>query len=214
MPVGGSYTDNFIRSSANPRGLHGQGAVSCLNVHGIRLYRAHMALRSLLIICLSVAASVVVAQQDTAAAPWLDREFRYWQGDPMTHGPNGECIAGYTDEERFASFFRDGRYQEIVFEDRGFAIVRMWWPGDCDPLQGDTVAVITGTWTWASDTLRVTVERTAQYPLEDVLEQYLKRDMDKPFSMPMPPSRICNTERERRFWFEGDRLEEDVRTWK
>lgn len=57
------------------------------------------------------------------------------------------------------------------------------------------------------------MERTAQYPLEDVLEHYLKRDMDKPFSMPMPPARVCNTERERRFWFEGDRLAEAMRTW-
>ena len=49
------------------------------------------------------------AQDDTlTTAPWLDHEFRYWQGDPMMHGPNGECIAGYTDEERVLRFFRDG----------------------------------------------------------------------------------------------------------
>lgn len=131
----------------------------------------------------------------------------------MMHGLNGECIAGYTDEERRASFFRDGSYQEVIFEDRGFTTLRIWQPGDCAPLQGDTVAVLTGTWVWLNDTLRVTVERTAQYPLEDVLEQYMKRDVTKPFAMPMPPTRVCTTERARRFWFEGDRLAEAVRTW-
>ncbi len=154
------------------------------------------------------------AQEDTLrTAPWLDREFRYWQGDPMMHGPNGECIAGYTDEERHLNFFRDHRYQEIIFEDRGFAMLHIWQPGDCGPLQGDTVAVLTGTWTWANDTLRVTVDRTAQYPLEAVLEQYMRRDVAKPFVMPMPPTRVCSTERERRFWFVGERLEEALRTW-
>ena len=131
----------------------------------------------------------------------------------MMHGPNGECIAGYTDEERRASFFRDGSYQEVIFEDRGFANLRIWQPGDCAPLQGDTVAVLTGTWVWLNDTLRVTVERTAHYPLEVVLEVYKKRDVTKPFAMTMPPTRVCNTERERRFWFEDGRLAEAVRTW-
>jgi hypothetical protein len=168
----------------------------------------------LFLLALVSAALAGNAQDDKlATAPWLDREFRYWQGDPMMHGPDGECIAGYTDEERRVSFFRDGRYQEIIFEDRGFTTLRIWYPGDCDPLQGDTVALLTGTWSWANDTLLVTVELTAQYPLEDLLEQYLKRDMDKPFSMPMSPTRVCNTERERRFWFEGDRLAEAMRTW-
>lgn len=154
------------------------------------------------------------AQDDTlATAPWLDREFRYWQGDPMMHGPNGECIAGYTDEERRVSFFRDGRYQEVIFEDRGFTTSRIWEPGDCDPLQGDTVALVTGTWSRANDTLLVTVETTAQYPLEALLEVYMKRDLSKPFEMRMLPVRVCNTERERRFWFEGERLAEAVRTW-
>ena len=57
------------------------------------------------------------------------------------------------------------------------------------------------------------MERTAQYPLEDVLVQYMQRGMDKPFAMPMPPTRVCNTERERLFWFEGERLSEHVRRW-
>ncbi len=163
---------------------------------------------------LAIVPAVLRAQEyRIAAAPWLDREFRYWQGDPMMHGPNGECIAGYTDEERRASFFRDGRYQEVIFEDHGFTTLRIWQPGDCDPLQGDTVAVITGTWTWANDTLSVTVERTAQYPLEVVLDAYTKRDVSKPFTMPMLPTRVCNSERERYFWFEDGRLAELVRNW-
>lgn len=161
-----------------------------------------------------VAWSAVRAQPSgTDSSAWLGREFRYWQGDPMMHGPNGECIAGYTDEERRVSFFRDGSYQEIVFEDRGFIQVRILEPGDCALLEGDTAAVLTGTWSWVNDTLRVAVERTAQYALEDVLEQYLKRDMDRPFTMPTPPTRVCNTERERRFWWEEGRLSEAVRRW-
>ncbi len=172
-----------------------------------------MVFRFSLAVLFCAVGSIVLAQPDTISQRWLDREFRYWRGDPMMHGPNGECIAGYTDEERRASFYRDGRYQEIIFEDRGYTTLHLWYPGDCDPLQGDTVALLTGTWSWTNDTLLVTVERTAQYPLEDVQEHYLKRDMDKPFSMPMPPARVCNTERERRFWFEGDRLAEAMRTW-
>ncbi|MCC7501086.1 MAG: hypothetical protein IT229_01060 [Flavobacteriales bacterium] len=173
-----------------------------------------MALRGTFLTALCAMAIVCAAQEDTLrTAPWLDREFRYWQGDPMMHGPNGECIAGYTDEERRMSFFRDHRYQEVIFEDRGLTTLRIWQPGDCEPLQGDTVAVLTGIWSWVSDTLRVTVELTAQYPLEDVLEQYMKRNMDEPFVMSMPPTRVCTTERERRFWFDVGRLAEVVRTW-
>ena len=110
-------------------------------------------------------------------------------------------------------FFRDHRYQEIIFEDRGSGVLRIWYPGDCEPLQGDTAAVLTGTWSWTNDTLRVTVERTAQYPLEDVLEQSLKREQDLPFEMPMPPTRVCNTQRDRLFWFEEEHLSEAVRRW-
>lgn len=154
------------------------------------------------------------AQADTLpAAPWLDREFRYWQGDPPMHDPNGTEIPGYTDEERRMSFFRDHRYQEIIFEDRGSATAHNWQPGDCEALQGDTVAVLTGIWSWANDTLRINVERTAQYPREAVQGQYLKREMSKPFEMPVPPTRVCNTEPDRKFWFEGDRLVEAARSW-
>jgi hypothetical protein len=186
-----------------------------MNVHPLRVYRSLMRCRPLLAMIglLGPIAPLHAQSPDTLAAPWLDREFRYWQGDPMMHGPNGECIAGYTDEERRASFFRDGRYQEVIFEDRGYTTLRIWQPGDCAPLQGDTVAVLTGTWSWASDTLRVTVERTAHYPLDVVLDAYMKRDVVGPFRVPVPPTRVCNTERERRFWFEGDRLAEAVRTW-
>lgn len=171
--------------------------------------------RSFIIVALFCATEQYTSAQSVAldSARWLGREFRYWVGDPMMHGPNGECIAGYTDEERRASFFADGRYQEIIFEDRGFTTLRIWQPGDCDPLRGDTVALINGTWTWSNDTLTVTVQRTAQYPREDLLQVYLRRDVSKPVEMPMRPTRVCNTERERRFWFEGDRLAEVVRTW-
>lgn len=174
----------------------------------------HMSLRSIMFLLLPANSFVGAAQTNSLnSAPWLEREFRYWQGVPMMHGPNGECIAGYTDEERRMSFFSDGHYQEVIFEDRGTVQVRIWEPGDCEPLEGDTAAVLTGPWSWANDTLRVAVERTAQFPREAVLEQYLKRDMDKPFEMQMRPTRVCNTDRERRFWFAGDRLEEAVRTW-
>ncbi|MBL8000323.1 MAG: hypothetical protein JNL05_00055 [Flavobacteriales bacterium] len=172
-----------------------------------------MRLRVALLLVLLIAAATMCAQADTLPAPWLDREFRYWQGDPMMHGPNGECIAGYTDEERRVSFFRDGRYQEVVFEDRGFIQVRILEPGDCASLQGDTVAVLTGSWTWSSDTLHVTVERTAQYPLEVVLDAYMRRDVSRPFAVLVPPTRVCGTEADRRFWFEDGRLAEAVRTW-
>ena len=102
--------------------------------------------RALFLAALCSSSLVAEGQVDTfQAAPWLNREFRYWRGDPMLHGPNGECIAGYTDEQRRASFFRDGRYQEIIFEDRGFVHVRILEPGDCAPLQGDMVAVVSGT---------------------------------------------------------------------
>ncbi len=183
------------------------------NATSFAVYMSCMRLRGHLLLVLIIAAVRVCAQADTLSAPWLDREFRYWQGDPMMHGPNGECIAGYTDEERRVSFFRDGRYQEVVFEDRGFIQVRILEPGDCAPLEGDTAAVLTGTWTWVNDTLRVTVERTAQYPLEVVLEAYMKRDVSRPFTVPVLPTRVCRTERDRTFWFEGGRLAEAVRWW-
>jgi hypothetical protein len=48
----------------------------------------------LFLIVAACSASPALAQADTVPMPWLDREFRYWQGDPMMHGPNGECIAG------------------------------------------------------------------------------------------------------------------------
>lgn len=184
-----------------------------VNAVTFAVYMHSMWLRCALFLQLFNAAVCVHAQADTIPHPWLDREFRYWQGDPMMHGPNGECIAGYTDEERRASFFRDGRYQEVVFEDRGFIHVHILAPGDCDPLQGDTVAVLTGTWAWSNDTLHVTVERTAQYPLEVVLAAYMKRDVTEPFTVPLTPTRVCRTERDRKFWFEGGRLAEAVRTW-
>ncbi|MGV3638567.1 MAG: hypothetical protein ACO1NQ_13085 [Flavobacteriales bacterium] len=184
-----------------------------VNAVTFAVYMHSMWLRCPLFLLLLNAVACVHAQTETLPHPWLDREFRYWQGDPMMHGPSGECIAGYTDEERRASFFRDGSYQEVVFEDRGLLQVCILEPGDCAPLEGDTVAVITGTWTWMNDTLRVTVDRTAQYPLDVVLAVYTQRDVSKPFTMPVPPTRVCGTERDRRFWFEGGRLTEDLRTW-
>ncbi len=171
--------------------------------------------RSFMIVALFCATEQYASAQPVAldSTRWLGREFRYWVGEPMMHGPNGECIAGYTDEERRASFFRDGRYQEIIFEDRGYTTLHLWHPGDCDPLQGDTVALLNGTWSWVNDTMRVTVERTAQYPKELVDERYWQRRWTEPLDMTKPPARVCNTERERRFWFEDDRLAEAVRTW-
>jgi hypothetical protein len=183
------------------------------NATSFAVYMSCMRLRGHLLLVLLIAAVRVCAQADALSAPWLDREFRYWQGDPMMHGPNGECIAGYTDEERRVSFFRDGRYQEVVFEDRGFIQVRILEPGDCARLEGDTAAVLTGTWTWVNDTLQVMVERTAQYPLEVVLEAYMKRDVSRPFTVPVLSTRVCRTERDRKFWFEGGRLAEAVRWW-
>lgn len=157
---------------------------------------------------------VLLAQGDSlVASPWLDREFRYWRGDPPMHDPSGAEISGYTDEERRMTFFRDHRYQEIVLENHGEVGSPIWSPGGCGALQGDTAAVLTGTWSWMNDTLHVTVEHTAEYPLDDVLAQYHKRSMDKPFDMPRSPARVCTTQRNRLFWFEGKRLSEDARTW-
>ncbi|HRH38710.1 MAG TPA: hypothetical protein PK760_10215 [Flavobacteriales bacterium] len=171
--------------------------------------------RSLILValfcCITLHASAQSLALDTTR--WSGREFRYWVGDPMMHGPNGECIAGYTDEERRVSFFADGRYQEIIFEDRGFATLRIWQPGDCEPLKGDTVALLNGTWSWAHDTMHVNVERTAQYPQAVVDEQYWQRRWTEPLAMTTPPSRICNTRRERSFFFEGERLCEAERCW-
>jgi hypothetical protein len=148
-------------------------------------------------ICCARAGST--AQSDTlATGPWVDREFRYWRGRPMMHGPNDECIAGYTDEERTLFFFSDHRYQEFVFEDRG-TIEIIWEPGTCPPLEGDTVDVA--------------VERTAQYALDPVLEKYIYRRQGAPVELPISPSRVCLTQQERTFWFEGERLAEAVRVW-
>ncbi len=171
--------------------------------------------RSLISLVPFTCAALCISAQPTAldSTRWLGREFRYWVGDPMMHGPNGECIAGYTDEERLMVFFPDHRYQEIIFEDRGSGTLHIWRPGDCDPLQGDTVAVLTGTWSWANDTMRVTVERTAQYPQERVDELYWQRRWTEPLEMAKPPVRICNTRRERSFAFEGERLCEAERCW-
>lgn len=177
--------------------------------------------RIILLFVFCALACVGRAQSDTrGAARLLGREFHYWQGHPPMHvqEPTNEGyidteVIGYTDEERRMSFFRDHRYQEIIFEDKSGITLRLWQPGDCDPLQGDTVAVLTGTWLWEKDTLHVTVERTAQYPLEALLAVYMKRDVSRPLTLSMPPTRVCNTERERRFWFEGRRLAEAVRTW-
>lgn len=193
-----------------------------MNRSSVIVYHMPMSLRTFpVVIGLTLITQLSSAQQDTLTpAPWLHREFHYWSGvppmhvhEPTDHGDMDTEVMGYTDEERRMSFFRDHRYQEVIFEDQGFTALRIWQPGDCEPLRGDTVAVLTGTWSWANDTLHVTVERTAQYPLEDVLEQYMKRDMDKPFAMPMPPASVCNTERDRLFWFEGEHLSEAVRRW-
>lgn len=193
-----------------------------MNRSSVIVYHVPMSLRTFpVVIGLTLITQLSSAQQDTLTpAPWIGREFRYWSGvppmhvhEPTDHGDIDTEVMGYTDEERRMSFFRDHRYQEIIFENRDFATLRIWQPGDCEPLRGDTVAVLTGAWTFAKDTLRVTVESTAQYPLEDVLEQYMKRDMDKPFAMPMPPASVCNTERDRLFWFEGEHLSENVRRW-
>jgi len=41
----------------------------------------------------------------------------------------------------------------------------------------------------------------------------MQRDASTRLEMPGRPVRVCNTERERRFWFEGGRLAEAMRTW-
>lgn len=55
-----------------------------------------MSPRSFIIVALLCATEQHASAQSVAldSARWLGREFRYWVGDPMMHGPNGECIAG------------------------------------------------------------------------------------------------------------------------
>ncbi len=174
-----------------------------------------MGARSVMNLLLAMVAwSAVRAQPSgTDSSAWFGREFRYWQGVPMMHGPDGECIAGYTDEERLMALFPDHRYQEIIFEDGGSAGLRIWEPGNCDPLKGDTAAVLTGTWAWEGDTLRVVVERTAIHPLEVVAEHYWHLRWTAPLMLPVAPVRECNSERDRTFWFKHGRLEEPMRRW-
>ncbi len=181
-------------------------------IHGVV---PNMVARTLMSLVLAMAACSAVRAQPTGmdTAEWLGREFRYWQGLPMMHGPDGECIAGYTDEERLMVLFPDHQYQEIIFEDGGSAGLRIWQPGDCAPLQGDTVAVLTGTWAWTGDTLRVTVERTAIHPLEVVTEHYWHQRWTAPMMLPVAPVRECHSERDRSFWFKDGRLEEAMRRW-
>lgn len=48
----------------------------------VAVYISCMRLRGHLLLVLLIAAVRVCAQADTLAAPWLDREFRYWKSDP------------------------------------------------------------------------------------------------------------------------------------
>jgi len=193
-----------------------------MNRSSVIVYHVPMSLRTFpVVIGLTLITQLSSAQQVTLTpAPWIGREFRYWSGvppmhvhEPTDHGDMDTEVMGYTDEERRMSFFRDHRYQEVIFEDQGFTALRIWQPGDCEPLRGDTVAVLTGTWSWANDTLHVTVERTARYPRTVVDQQYWQRRWTEPLHMTKPPSQICNTRRERSFFFEGDRLCEAERCW-
>jgi hypothetical protein len=156
---------------------------------------------------------VVLAQIDTlGTSPWVGREFRYWRGDPMMHGPDGECIAGFTDEDRRLFLYADHRFQEFVFVDDQFAAFA-WEPGYCMGLEGDTVAVLTGEWRSENDTLRVTVEQTALYPSEPILAKFIYRQRGLPLELTIPRARICLTQRARSFWFEGERMLERSRVW-
>lgn len=213
----------FVLQPEHPRRTHITLAGRCTahRAHGPKRILVNMALRHLLLALLWHWAVMVVSQEATPApALWLDREFRFWLGEPPVHQheytDHGEVdteVMGFTDEDRRASFYRDGSFQEVVFVDRGFTNVRQWQLGDCDPLRGDTVAVNIGTWMWSHDTLHVTVERTAQYPLDALLDVYRTRDVARPFIFPALPTRVCSTERDRKFWFEDGRLAEAGRKW-
>ncbi len=159
------------------------------------------------------APEVLLAQVDTLGTPpWVGREFRYWRGDPMMHGPEGECIAGFTDEDRRLFLYSDHRFQEFVFVDDQFAAFA-WEPGYCMGLKGDTVAVLSGEWVLQNDTLRVTVHRTALYPSDRVHEKFMYRQRDALLDLTEAPARICMTQRDRSFWFEEQRLWESSRVW-
>ncbi len=159
---------------------------------------------------------VMVAQADTIASlPWVGREYQHWSGLPMMHGPNGECIAGYTEEESRLFFFADGAFQQITFEDVwSILYIGNYGVSDpCEPLEGDTLSMQSGSWVLMDDTLRVTVERTGLYAYEPFISEFIYRRGNEPFVPTTAPVRTCTSPRERLFHYAEEKVEEGGRTW-
>lgn len=171
-------------------------------------------LSSLLMLC--ACSMLAHAQSDSVDAPfWVQRELRYWQGLPMTGGPNGACIAGYTDEDSRVYFFADGGFQEISFELRySTRLVFNLEKNACGILTGDSISLQNGSWELVGDTLWVTVESTGVYAYQPFLNEYVDRDAEKPFRPSVPASRTCTMPRERWLLIGNDVLEEQSRTWR
>lgn len=163
------------------------------------------------------APSMLSAQAETVQTPsWLGRELRYWGGLPMMGGPNGECIAGYTEEESYVYFFGDGTFQQITFEDRSSILT---WAAygvtdPCEPLEGDTLSLVTGRWRQSGDTLLVELERTGLFPYEPFITERIGRPRDTPFKPTISPTRTCAGPDRRNLLIAVDAISEGWQVWR
>ncbi len=161
--------------------------------------------------------STLSAQADTVETlPWVDRELRYWSGLPMMGGANGECIAGYTEEESYVYLFADGRFQQITFEDRRRILTFPAYgiTDPCEPLEGDTLSMVTGRWTVSGDTLLVKLDRTSIFPYEPFITEWIERAWGTPFIPSMPPTRTCTGPSDRALLIAEDAIQEGWQVWR
>ena len=134
----------------------------------------------------------------------------------MMGGPNGECIAGYTEAESYVYFFGDGTFQQITFEDQSSILT---WAAygvtdPCEPLEGDTLSLVTGRWMQSGDTLLVELERTGLFPYEPFITEWIGRPWDAPFKLTMPPTRTCNGPDRRTLLIAEDTISEGWQVWR
>ncbi len=176
-------------------------------------------MRSLVgLLCMCGFHALLFAQSDTVGTlPWVGRNYQHWSGIPMSGGPNGECIAGYTYEESHLIFHADGTFQQIVFADRWTTLTMVWYGvSDACPttLEGDTIALHTGRWVLASDTLHVRVMSTGLYPHQPFSNDLFEHNGEGPFRPSTPPARTCTSLRHRLFRFVGEAIWEGDRIWR